>query len=613
IHNYVSDEDSVNALFVDQFGNAYVTGYSYSIEGDMDWVTIKYNSEGEQVWMARHSTFDEDDDAWAVVVNPIGDVFVAGYDYLEGSEDYAVVKYSEPDVGVARIVEPADTFRLDATVVPRAWVRNYGAMALTFPVRLEIGNFYFDVQNVNALPPYDSLEVRFEPWLVRDVGTHTVKVYTMLASDKEPENDTSYGTVTTVPVWEQLSDLPAGSKNKAVKDGGALAFVQDSLVFAFKGNNRVEFYCYNLNRREWRERESIPAIGRSGAKKRVKKGAQLEPDTAGNIYAFKGNNTLEFWRYSIAGNSWLQLRDYPASGTNRKIKGGSGLVFVPSLNRFYGNRGANTCDFYAYDVTGDSWIRRQDIPLGDRGRKAKDGTAIVYDGDSTIYLLKGGTYEFWAYRIGADSWVRKKDIRDSQLSNRRKKVKNGAALAYDPNYQRVYAFKGGKQTEFWFFDVARDSWVETVDTLPLGPSRRGPYGGADLVFGNGKLYALKGNKTREFWMYHANFPLNPPLPKDGECGVSVPLPRIRLAVAPNPISGSAQIGYILPQPGRVRLAMFDVTGRRRLVLAEGEQPEGEHQVTLDASGLAAGVYLVRLDCGIGSEKMSVNRKVLVTR
>jgi len=612
-YNYVSDDDSINALFVDRFGNAYVTGYSYSIEGDLDWVTIKYNSNGDEVWIARHATFDEDDDAWDVVANSFGDVFVAGYDYYEGSEQYAVVKYSEPDVGVSWVVEPQDTFRLDATVTPAVWVRNYGAMTLTFPVRLEIGNFYFDVQNVAALAPYDSVEVRFTPWRVRDVGVHQVTAYSMLPGDKEPSNDTAYGTVTTVAVWEQLSDLPPGAKNRAVKDGGALAFIPDSLLFGFKGNNTVEFYCFNLNTGAWSERESIPPIGRSGQKKRVKKGAQLAPDTLGNIYAFKGNNTLEFWRYQVASNSWSQLEDYPASGTNRKIKGGAGLVFVPGQNRVYGNRGGNTNDFYAYDVTSSSWIRMKDIPLGERSKKAKDGTALAYDGDSTIYLLKGGTYEFWAYRVGTDSWGRKKDIRDSQYNPRRRKVKNGAALAYDPAYHRVYAFKGGKQTEFWFFDVAADSWVETRDTVPRGPSDRGPYGGADLVFGNGKLYAFKGNKTREFWRYHANLPLNPPLPGDGQGAVTALLPQIRLTVAPNPFAASTVISYNLPQSGKVRLSLFDVAGRRRRVLVNRDQPSGRQVVPLAASGLASGVYLVRLDVDGPAGKTSTTQKVLLTR
>lgn len=68
------------------------------------------------------------------------------------------------------------------------------------------------------------------------------------------------------------------------------------------------------------------------------------------------------------------------------------------------------------------------------------------------------------------------------------------------------------------------------------------------------------------------------------------------APRPNPSRGRAEIGYALPSARRVRLAVYDVLGREVLRLRDGvEEGAGFHRV--EATGLAAGVYLVRLVAG----------------
>jgi hypothetical protein len=55
------------------------------------------------------------------------------------------------------------------------------------------------------------------------------------------------------------------------------------------------------------------------------------------------------------------------------------------------------------------------------------------------------------------------------------------------------------------------------------------------------------------------------------------------------------VAFELPESGAVRLAVYDLLGREAAVLAEGVQPAGAHTARVDASRLASGVYLVRLD------------------
>jgi PKD repeat protein len=68
-----------------------------------------------------------------------------------------------------------------------------------------------------------------------------------------------------------------------------------------------------------------------------------------------------------------------------------------------------------------------------------------------------------------------------------------------------------------------------------------------------------------------------------------------LRVAPNPVDRAARVDFELPQLGWMRLALFDVGGRRVRTLADGLVPPGRHQRTLDARGLPSGVYFLRLE------------------
>jgi len=597
----VEDDDSLTAMVVDDRGNVCVTGWTYVYQGDIDWMTIKYNSDGAKVWSASHQTFGEDDQPFGIVIDANGEYYVTGFDYAGPDENYCTVKYTEDDVGAFRVALPDDSFRLGATVVPHAWVRNYSAItSKSFAVRCEIGGFYFDAQSVDTIPAYDSVEVAFSPWLVEQasLGTHQIECYTMLEVDKELTNDTVYSLVTGVTAWERLADLPAGPKRRTVLVGGALGYVPDSLIFAFKGNNTDEFYMYNANRDTWFQSVSIPG------RKKPKAGSQLAGDASGNLFAFKGNSSVEFWQYSVAGRTWTQKRDFSVGG--KKLRAGSNLVSVPQLNVLYGNKG-NTYEFNLYDVATDTWVTKRAVPTGPTGRrKPKEGTVMAYDGVGTIYLLKGGTYEFYGYSIAADSWYGRKDIRPSGYTIRNRKMKKGASATFDTQYNLLYALKGGKSGEFWFYDPARDTWVEpSADSFPTAPRGRQPYSGADLCYGAGKIFALRGNRTNEFWRYNANFPLGYGSSESGTQTGEASTPRLLLSAAPNPFVGRTRLQYSLPVAGRVRIELYDATGRLVRVVQVGRQDMGEHVAVLNSDGLAAGVYLLRLDTGSGAEARTV--------
>ena len=66
---------------------------------------------------------------------------------------------------------------------------------------------------------------------------------------------------------------------------------------------------------------------------------------------------------------------------------------------------------------------------------------------------------------------------------------------------------------------------------------------------------------------------------------------------PNPFNPSTTITYAIPDQTDVRLEVYNINGQRVAVLVDEVQQAGEHRVPFDASGLASGVYLYRLQAG----------------
>jgi surface protein len=63
---------------------------------------------------------------------------------------------------------------------------------------------------------------------------------------------------------------------------------------------------------------------------------------------------------------------------------------------------------------------------------------------------------------------------------------------------------------------------------------------------------------------------------------------------PNPFNPTTIISYDLAHSGKVRLEIFDLTGRQVSLLIDKQMPAGRHQINFDASSLSSGIYMYRL-------------------
>jgi hypothetical protein len=282
-----------------------------------------------------------------------------------------------------------------------------------------------------------------------------------------------FRTAVIAAAWNKAADVLPGGKNKNVKDGGCLTYAEgahdSNYVYALKGNNTFEFYRYTIAGNLWDAKESIPAIGRTLKKKGVKKGGALAtvrkkltddpPDWQTTLYATKGNNTLDFWQYDPAPGVWTQKADVPTGSKN--VREGTGMAHVKI---HFPGPGADT---------------------------------------NYVYLLKGsGTYEFYRYNTEANSW---ETMANAPGGNSTKPYKNGSSITYDNN-DTIWCLKGS-YNELFAYSISGKDWV-TKDTLP----KRSPPGtkktkvkdGSQIAYAGRVVYALKGGNTNEFWMYRCD-------------------------------------------------------------------------------------------------------------
>jgi hypothetical protein len=450
----------------------------------------------------------------------------------------------------------------------------------------------------------------FAPCTLHGNGAWTSRCSTYMATDVKFANDTMNRafTVTGGPqpppptAWTLKSPMPAGAKQ--IKDGGWLAYdAGKARIYASRGNKQPDFFSYNPAKDSWAPLAPWPT-GTEG--KMPSKSSAGCATGSGVVYAVKGNNTLGFYMYSDSG--WVQKKDVPLGGTNKKLKGGSAMAYAyrgstgsPYLLKGYKN------EFYRYDTGGDSW---QTLAPGPGATVKWDkGSWLASDGAHTIYAFKAKYMELYSYNTDTDSWSIALAPMPAAGSAGSKKAKDGSCGAYVAGgIKSVFALKGGNTREFWKYTVASNAWTEK-ETIPTGSFKKKVKAGAGIAAAGLSLYATKGNKSDELWAYTPTGLLfEAPPQHDGVAAGRLSIVDCQMTIAPNPLaSGFATLCYSLPKAGAAELSVYSVTGQR--VMAQTLAASRSGSVNLDLRHLSNGVYLVKLasEGYVNSQKLVVQR------
>ena len=88
--SYASD------VAIDSIGNVYMTGYSDGVGHVFDYATVKYDSAGNELWVARYDDSNNGADyAQTIAIDEAGNTYVTGYAnaWYPNTPHYATVKY----------------------------------------------------------------------------------------------------------------------------------------------------------------------------------------------------------------------------------------------------------------------------------------------------------------------------------------------------------------------------------------------------------------------------------------------------------------------------------------------------------------------------------------
>ncbi|MCX7785896.1 MAG: T9SS type A sorting domain-containing protein, partial [candidate division WOR-3 bacterium] len=519
---------------------------------------------------------------------------------IERSNDTLQVNFTVNvrDFSAKTISAPLSPVQYGDTVIPKVWIHNYGSIdETTVPVTFYIPGTGYNSTLYIDLAHRDSVELSFDPLVVDfDQGSYSMRCTTKLNNDAVPSNNLATALLTTlVPGWVEMCTIPTMPPGKGIKDGGALAIVQNK-IYALQGGNTSYLYQYDIESNDWITKPPIPYLEEEGRiyKRNVKAGGSLVA-MGRTLYAFKGGNTSEFWAYLTENDSWIRRASIPEQESlslkTTKVKTGGALV--AHRCSIYAFKGGNTNEFWLYNPNTDSWYQRKSLITSD-GKKIKGGACLVALNDTIYAFVGGNTYHFYAYT--PDTWVKKADAKFGyNYSSTKKKIKDGAALVATAD-GKIYAFKGGNTKDLGCYDIALDTWFY-VDTIP--GIRRVKYGGA-LASYEYSLYAMKGGNNSEFWRY------TPPITKSNLKSQMANMPILTdntklktqntnfiLTVSPNPFSKFTTIRYNIPVAGKVTIKLYDATGKLVKTLVEKYHDVGTYSIKLNADNLTKGLYFLR--------------------
>ncbi len=167
-------------------------------------------------------------------------------------------------------------------------------------------------------------------------------------------------------VWESLLLAPVGD-DSTWDEGSFITYDQGRYIYAHKGDVH-EFYRFDLDSMAWTTQLSpMPYIGRSGLSVKLGWGGGGRW-MGGYIYALKGEDSQEFWRYDPGGDSWTELDTIPSfgsTGQRKKVSDGGHLACM--AGGVYALKGNETTEFWRYGLP---------VGVGERPRMKAEGRGM---------------------------------------------------------------------------------------------------------------------------------------------------------------------------------------------------------------------------------------------
>jgi Beta-propeller repeat len=327
--------DRAAAITRDSSGNVYVTGQSLGSGTNFDYATIKYDSAGQEQWVARYNgPGNGEDDAVAIAVDGSGNVYVTGQSLGLGTGfDYTTIKYDSAG--------------------QEQWVARYSLPASDLPRAIAVdssGNVYVTGRSTGLGTNSDYATVKYdsagqEQWVARYNG---------------PVND-----------YDEALVIAIDTSGNVCVTGGSLG--------SGPGLDYATVKYDSAGQEQWVARYPGPFA------------RAIAIDGSGNVYVTgesSGVSTVDYAtiKYSPAGQEqWVATygdsKNYSNSAEAIALDG-SGNVYVTGVS--LSSRSGYDYATVKYDPAGQQqWVARYSGP----GRGNEEGAStMVVDGSSNVYV-----------------------------------------------------------------------------------------------------------------------------------------------------------------------------------------------------------------------------------
>lgn len=569
--------DGANALAVDEDLNVYVTGKSPAgldlDEQDADYTTIKYNKNGQELWVRRYdgpvagNLFDE---ALAITLDKWGNAYVTGRSVnsnLEDANDYATVKYDANgnEQWAARYNGPGNSIDDALDIALDAWnnvyVTGYSAAAPE-ETNYDYATIRYDAQNGQ------------EVWVSRYNGP---------ANDDDQASSLAVDKDGNVYVTGRSRGIGTGFDFATVKYNGA-GVEQSVARYNGPGNGAdgtaifIGFFT------------SHPiAVDKNGNV--YVTGLSTGIGTGFDITTIKYSQPFTAPSFVIGGVSYIGCQPSEtvvapftttAGGVTTNQYSGLVLLKVSGTGQ---SAGTSINDAFYFDIP-------------DNPTHEPDFFQLVTTIGPSVFAAPvnpNTAYRHIVYDADAGTAVTPPYVPPFRADNTYTFIINMNTLDPAPAGPSIIRFGVSDGV------VADNSGAYTVQVTQLCEGC-GHKGDKAAICHKGNEICISQDEVKDHLDHGDVFgPCTADAAKTTiEARREAPerpgmLPdKLRISVAPNPASASTKIFYDLPLEGRVSLAIFDVLGRRVTTLVDANKPAGFHNAELNAATMQNGMYYYRI-------------------
>lgn len=392
-----NDYDQPAALAVDALGNVYVTGYGGGSGTFEDYVTIKYDTAGNELWVKQYNgPNDASDFAASLAVDASGNVYVTG----ESGSEYATIKYDAAG--------------------NELWVKrsNSGNVARSLAIDAS-GNVYVTGNSIRYVGDEES-EVDYttikydvagnELWIKRHNGSqNSYDLATSLAVDDS-------GNV-YVAGLTAIIKYDAGGNERWVKSGAITSLTVDASGSVYVTERRLDSNYFSdyatikydtAGNELWVKRYNGPENGYDDA-------ASLVVDASGNVYVTGSSggdyatikydaNGAQLWvkRYNSLGNGndYANSLAVDATGNVYVTGGGDPIGYEPDYVTIKYSATGSELWIKRYSGPGNLWDIATDIAVDASGNAYVTGWSY-----NSNYSIDYATIKYDA--AGNELWVKR--------------------------------------------------------------------------------------------------------------------------------------------------------------------------------------------------------------